>query len=266
MAKRRKGSSAGGLPDCRDRPPFVLDRGSVPFFTRSVSHIHFVGGEKGGVGKSVVARVLAQRFIDRSVPFAAIDGDQSSGALVRYYGDFTQSVDLGATESADQIMDRALGAERRVLVDLPAQSARSLWSWLSGASVFEFARETGIRLSFWHVTDGGFASVSEIERALKLFGAEAQHFVVKNRGRSRDFSQFDQSEAKRELDALSGKILELPELDASAMYAIDRFGSSFWAAIHRADGDAALKPLERRRVQLWLDQCYAQLDGFDGAI
>jgi hypothetical protein len=231
-----------------------------------VSHIHFVGGEKGGVGKSVVARLLAQRFIDRHVPFAAVDADQSSGALLRYYGDFTQPMDLAAIESADQMIDRALGAERRVLVDLPAQSARSLWSWLSGANVFAFAREMGIRLSFWHVSDGGFASVSEIERALKLFKAEVQHFVVKNHGRSKDFSQFEQSDARRELDALSGKVMELPELDASTMYAIDRSGASFWSAVHRTDGDAALKPLDRQRVRLWLENCYAQFDGFGDAL
>ncbi len=228
--------------------------------------MHFVGGEKGGVGKSVVARLLSQRFIDRAVPFAGIDGDLSSGALLRYYGDFTQQVDLGVTDSADQIMDRALGADRRVLVDLPAQSARSLWTWLSGANVFAFAREMGVYVTFWHVTDGGFASVSEIEHALDLFGGEAQHVVVKNQGRSRDFSQFEESTARRRLTELAGRVIELPELDASAMYAIDRFGSSFWAAIHRTDGEAALKPLDRQRVRLWLDRCYAELDRLDGVL
>jgi hypothetical protein len=231
-----------------------------------VSHVHFVGGEKGGVGKSVVARVLAQRLIDRSIPFAAIDGDRSSGALLRYYGDFTQQVDLGATESADQIMDRALGADRRVLVDLPAQSARSLFGWLSGANVFEFAREMGVGLTFWHVTDGGFASVAELERALELLGGNVKHVVVKNRGRSKDFDQFEQSSARRRLDELSGKTFELPELEPNAMYAIDRHGSSFWAAVHRTDGEAALKPLDRQRVRLWLDRCYAEIDALDGAV
>ena len=48
-----------------------------------MSHIHFIGGEKGGVGKSVVARVLAQWFIDKSIPFAAVDGELSQGALIR---------------------------------------------------------------------------------------------------------------------------------------------------------------------------------------
>ena len=59
-----------------------------------MSRIHFIGGEKGGGGKSVVARVLAQWFVDKSIPFAAVDGELSQGALIRYYGDFTQSADL----------------------------------------------------------------------------------------------------------------------------------------------------------------------------
>lgn len=29
-----------------------------------MAHIHFIGGEKGGVGKSLVARILAQYLID----------------------------------------------------------------------------------------------------------------------------------------------------------------------------------------------------------
>jgi len=163
-------------------------------------------------------------------------------------------------------MDRALGADRRVLVDLPAQSARQLWSWFSGANVLEFAREAGIRLSLWHVSDGGFASLSALEQALPLFGSEVQHVLVRNHGRGRDFGQLEASAGRRKLAELSANVFELPELDANAMYAIDRLGSSFWAAIHRSDGDQALKPLERQRVRLWLDRCYAELDAFDAAL
>jgi cellulose biosynthesis protein BcsQ len=47
--------------------------------------IHFIGGEKGGVGKSVVARLLAQSFVDRSQPFVGFDADRSNAALLRYY-------------------------------------------------------------------------------------------------------------------------------------------------------------------------------------
>lgn len=34
-----------------------------------MANIHLVGDEKGGVGKSMVARLLAQYLIDPSIPF-----------------------------------------------------------------------------------------------------------------------------------------------------------------------------------------------------
>jgi hypothetical protein len=231
-----------------------------------VSHIHFVGGEKGGVGKSVVARLLAQWFVDKSIPFAAIDGDPTNGSLTRFYREFTQQIDLSRPESADEIVDRALGAERQVLVDLPAQSAKQLWAWFAGANVLGFAREMGIGVTFWHVSDGGYASVTEIERGLTLFADRVQHVVVKNYGRSKDFTQLDESAARQKLDELSGKVLELPELETSAMYKIDRAGVSFWAAVNHSEGDTALKPLERQRVKLWLERSFEQLAAFQGTI
>jgi hypothetical protein len=231
-----------------------------------VSHIHFIGGEKGGVGKSVLARLLAQRFIDRSIPFAAVDADVSHGALLRSYSGYAHAVDLSLVESADQIFDRALGAERQVLVDLPAQSFRSLTAWMDGSSFLALAKEMSIGITFWHVSDGGFASVSEIEKALATFGDSAQHVVVKNFGRSRDFEQFEASPVAGRLGALSGKVMELPELESGAMYKMDRFGLSYWAAAHAEDGERSLKPLERARVKAWLARCYAQLDALNGAV
>ena len=231
-----------------------------------MSQIHFIGGEKGGVGKSVMARLLAQHFVDRSMPFAGVDGDASHGALVRHYGDFSQFVDLSSNDSADQILDRALGAERRVLVDLPAQSARALEAWLSEANVIALARELGTPITFWHVTDGGFASVMQLEKVLDRYGSGVAHVVVKNLARSKDFSQLEASPARQKLSDLSGKVMELPELDGTAMYKIDGSGASFWAGANVTEGETALKPLERERVKLWLTRSYAQLDALNGTI
>jgi MinD-like ATPase involved in chromosome partitioning or flagellar assembly len=225
-----------------------------------VSNIYFVGGEKGGVGKSVCARALAQWCVDRSHAFAAVDCDVNQQSLARSYGEFTQVLDLGHNESADQIVDRALGSERRVVVDLPAQSSRLLEAWLDGAKVLEFAQELGVGVTFLHVTDGGAASVRELERSLAHVGRRADHVVVKNQGRARDFVQFDESTAHQQLQELAGKLITVPELDATAMYKVDRFGLSFWAAAKTDEGDHALGALERRRVQLWLEQCYREFD------
>ena len=231
-----------------------------------MSQIHFIGGEKGGVGKSVVARLLAQYFIDRGFPFAGVDGDASHGALVRHYGDFSQFVDLSSNDSADQILDRALGADRRVLVDLPAQSARSLDAWLTGANVLGLARELGTPITFWHISDGGYASVVQLDKALNRYTDGVAHVVVRNHARSKDFTQLDASPAMQKLGELSGKVVDLPELDSSAMYKMDSSGLSYWAGAHMAEGENALKPLERERVKLWLGRSYAELDKLAASI
>jgi hypothetical protein len=224
-----------------------------------MSTVHLVGGEKGGVGKSVVARLLAQSFIDRGLRFAALDADKSHGALLRSYADFSQALDLDRLESADQILDRALGADRRVVVDLPAQSHRALRRWIDATDVLTYAREMDVRLVLWHVTDGGFDSVAHLERLVADFGESVEFVVVKNQGRSQDFSQLEASYAYERLSALGARIVTLPELDPSIMYKVDRFGSSFWAAVNSAEGERALSPLERRRAKIWLDRAQAAL-------
>jgi len=224
-----------------------------------MSTVHLVGGEKGGVGKSVVARLLSQLFIDRGIAFAALDADQSHGALLRSYADFTQPVDLARLESADQILDRALGADRRVVVDLPAQSHRALRRWIDATDVLTYAREMDVRVVLWHVTDGGFDSVAHLALLLEDFGDSVEYVVVKNEGRSRDFSQLEASEAYQRLLALRSRVVTLPELDPALMYKVDRSSASFWAAVNATEGERALAPLERRRAKFWLERTEAAL-------
>jgi len=225
-----------------------------------MSTVHLVGGEKGGVGKSVMARVLAQYFIDRNMKFVGVDADNSHGALLRYYSEFTQPADLETFASVDQILDRALGSDRRVLVDLPAQSARLLERWMTAGDVPSYALQMGVSLVFWHVSDGGFDSVNELERVSSMFGAPMTYVVVKNLGRSTDFSQLDESEAFEALMSRGGRSMALPPLDAATMYQVDRFGSSFWAAVHASEGENSLMPMQRRRVERWLGECFGALD------
>jgi len=69
-----------------------------------MANIHLIGGEKGGVGKSVVARVLAQYFIDKNIVFLGFDTDRSHGSLLRFYGQFASPVVVDRYESLDSIV------------------------------------------------------------------------------------------------------------------------------------------------------------------
>jgi len=225
-----------------------------------VSHIHWIGGEKGGVGKSVVSRLLAQYFIDDQRPFAALDADTSHPALVRYYKEYTDAVDLSNLESTDQIIEKCLDEDRVVLVDLPAQSARSLKSWLDQAGVLEFVNEHRIGFTMWHVTDGGFDSVQELASLLSAYNDRVSYVVARNEGRSSSFAQFDESDVRNNVLGLAGRIVSIPALHPSTMYKIDRQGSSFWAAIHDTNSKLALPPMDRQRTRLWLKQCFRVFD------
>lgn len=207
-----------------------------------------------------MARVLSQWLLDRSQPFAGADADTSNGSLLRSYAQSTQAVDLESFPSADEIMNRALGGERRVVVDLPAQSLRHLQRWFDSAEIVRFAREMSIGLTLFHVTDGGFDSVASLSRTLQAMGDRFAYVAVRNLGRSKDFSQFDSSEAKHHLESLGGCVFDLPELDGATMYKIDRFGNSFWAAVNNEEGPWALTPMERQRVRAWLERCYRAIE------
>ena len=225
-----------------------------------MSTIHFIGGDKGGVGKSVVARLCAQYCIDKTLPFVALDADGSHGALLRFYGDFTRPIDLTRYESADEILALATQEPRRVLVDLPAQSERALSAWLSEGGVLDLAAESGVRLMFWHVIDDGKDALTTLARLLDRHGDRVSYCVVKNQGRGKDFTLFDRSPGRATCDRLAAVVLDLPELHAAAMQKIDRLDASFWNAVNsEASGPDALTRMDRQRIKVWLLSAYEQL-------
>ncbi len=224
--------------------------------------IHFVGGEKGGVGKSVLARVLAQYHIDRNIPFKAFDADLSHGALMRYYGDYTTAVDISDFESADQIAEIAVEEECDVIVDLAAQSSRNIDRWMEESGVLELADEIDVAVTFWHVMDDRTDSVRLLDSTLETYGSKPEYVLVRNHGCGKDFSLFNESEAKSRAETLGAQVVDLPQLHAGAMRKIDKIGASLWAAANNKD-DAmgpTLGILERQRVKVWLNKSYAELD------
>jgi len=227
-----------------------------------MSSIHLVGGEKGGIGKSVLARIMAQYYIDRNIPFKAFDGDLSHGALMRYYADFTDPVDIRNFESADRILEEAAESDRHVIVDLPAQASFTIDRWMAETGLVEFSSEIGIALTLWHVLDDSTDSVRLLERTLSTYGDGPEYVLVRNYGRGSDFSFFDESEAKREAEALGARIMDLPGLHPGAMRKIDRVGASLWAAANNKDEAVGptLGLLERQRVRVWLNKAYKALD------
>src|SRR5882762_11653096 len=146
-----------------------------------MTNIHLIGGEKGGVGKSVVARLLAQYFIDHSIPFLGFDSDRSHGALLRFYAGYASAVVVDRYESLDAIVEAAAEQpERRVLVDLAAQTNEPLTRWMDESQLLEVAPEIGLQIRYWHVMDSGKDSVDLLKRLLDRHGTRLNYTLVLN--------------------------------------------------------------------------------------
>jgi len=226
-----------------------------------MSYIHFIGGEKGGVGKSLVARVLAQYFVDRSIPFTGFDTDKSHGALLRFYADFAAPAVLDRHDSLDPIIERALeDPQRRILVDLAAQTQQSLGKWLEDADVVNLAQEHGLTLTWWHVMDAGRDSVYLLRQWLDQFGGRIKLVIVLNEVRGDRFEILEASGELARAEALGASVISLRRLPDTTMQKIDQHGVSFWAAVNHADRAASgLGLLERQRVKVWLNRAYGEM-------
>jgi hypothetical protein len=227
-----------------------------------MNQVHLIGGEKGGVGKSVMSRVFAQYCIDREIPFQGFDSDRSHGSFMRFYQDFTTHVELENFQSLDQLAEAALQGENlQVIVDLAAQSSASLRGWMDDTGVLELFREAGVMVNCWHILDDGRDSLEMLGRLLENFKTEARYVVVLNHGRGARFDTFHASEIKVRAQELGAKIIELPKLHEGSMRQVDHSNSSFWAAVNAGqDGEQLLGMLDRQRVKVWLRKVYAELD------
>ena len=149
------GVQSGNLPrhDClRFHQSRALHGGNQGIQLRTegkiMANIHFIGGEKGGVGKSVVA----QHLIDKNLPFLGFDTDRSHGSLLSFYSAYASPVVVDRYESLDMIVEAANeNPDKRILVDLAAQTREPLVKWMDESGMLEAAGELGFALQYWHV-------------------------------------------------------------------------------------------------------------------
>lgn len=222
-----------------------------------MASINFIGGEKGGVGKSVTARVLAQYFIDQGVAFTGFDTDRSHNSFNRFYSDYASPVMVDSYEGLDLIVAAFEdNPAQNVIVDLAAQTSAPLAQWIKEASLLELFSDMGITVNFWHVMDDGRDAVDLLGRLVDTYGAGPNYIVVKNHGRGSDFVLLSGSHALQKAEALGAHVVELPRLNDASMRKMDQHNTSFWKAVNDRESPEALGILERQRVKTWLKNCY----------
>ncbi|MET0210755.1 MAG: mobilization protein [Burkholderiaceae bacterium] len=226
-----------------------------------MSSINFIGGEKGGVGKSVTARVLAQYFIDRSRPFTGYDTDRSHSSFTRFYEGFASPVVVDSFEGLDTIVNGfEANPHQSVIVDLAAQTLAPLARWIHESDLFDVFKELNVAVNFWHVLDDGRDSTDLLGKLIDTFGDKPNYIVVQNYGRGSDFAMLLGSQSLAKATANGAQVVAMPRLHEASMRKIDAQNTSFWKAVNDKEGPNALGLLERQRVKTWLATAYAAFD------
>jgi hypothetical protein len=226
-----------------------------------MANIHLIGGEKGGVGKSLVARLVAQYFIDQSIPFLGFDSDRSHGALLRFYAGYASPVVVDQYDSLDAIVEAATEQpERRILVDLAAQTQQSVTNWMDESQLLDLAPELGLHIRYWHVMDTGKDSVDLLHRLLDRYEQRLNYVIVQNQLRGEEFGILRQSGQLERARGWGAEVITVRRLQEATVTKIDANSSSFWAASQSDEKSGArLGLLERQRLRNWLKSAYSEI-------
>jgi len=213
------------------------------------------------VGKSVVARLLAQYMIDHELPFIGFDTDKSHGSLLRFYSDYAAPTIIDDYESLDAIIETASAQpEQRILVDLAAQTHQPLARWLDESGVLDLAEELGITVCYWNVMDSGKDCVDLLDKLLSQFGTQLNYVLVQNQVRDEQFNILEHSGVKDRALAFDAKVMSLKRLHAPVMTKVDSNSYSFWAAKNKdTESSYPLGLLERQRMKIWLNHAYSEI-------
>ncbi|MEO0374266.1 MAG: hypothetical protein AAF329_06460 [Cyanobacteria bacterium P01_A01_bin.17] len=183
-----------------------------------LSYIHFADGNKGGVGKSFVARTLYQWFIDHQVPVIGFDTDpEDNPDFSDIYPDIARTV-FSETQSqedaANVIVNQAAMTHQPVVVNLPARAHHPFQAWLAKFDILTLAAEQRIGLVKWFVTTGEADSLRSLVNSLRACGTAVPHIVVRNR-KYDDWSFYNEAdEVLALIQATHSQVIDLPRLPA----------------------------------------------------
>jgi len=195
--------------------------------------IHLVGGEKGGVGKTFVSRILCQYFKDKGQEFTLVEADSQINDVGRIYHEqatsthtLTLSDDPEYMGEPDIIFNAT--AETPAIVNLPSNTQSVLDTWIAQANILELAREClgGHGIVKWFVSDGCYESLRQLQTSLAAHNNGIPHVVIFNRGRlnGRNFDHVIEDPLFQTIQEAPNFIahIEIPDLYSPIQFLMDK--------------------------------------------
>lgn len=239
--------------------------------TNGSGTIHLSLQGKGGVGKSLVASLLAQYFTCRNHSVRCLDTDPVNQTLSQYKGLQVEHIKLLREGGIDQrgfdgLMETVLTEDGVFVVDNGASTFIPLWNYILENNVIGLLRDSGKQLYVHTVVTGGQALADTLKGFKSLAeSTEDRNIIVwvnEYFGRvERDGKQFGDMAVYRDNEAKVFGAIAIPKRNQ------DTFGRDVEEMIARKltfdeairSGDFTI--MTRQRLRVVQREIFEQLDG-----
>jgi hypothetical protein len=223
-----------------------------------------IGADKGGVGKTTVARTLLDYFADRQVRARAFDTEVPRGTLKRFHPEMTDVVDINHVPDQMRIFDTVNSTDAAVsLIDIRAGLLSPTLRALRDIGFIDAAKKGDITFIVFHILGPSIASLDEIADTAAYLG-DAKYFMVKNFINNTHFFEWDESTHasyfKRLPDAVEITVPKLVEMAAEQVELASVPFATFTANKKQSGDPASYSFVLRGYVRHWLDTVWAQYD------
>jgi hypothetical protein len=213
-----------------------------------------IGADKGGVGKTTVARALMGylEINNRGDLTRAYDTEPDPGVLKRFHPGKTEIVDFTTSAGVMRVLDTMTTSPITVL-DTKAGILSDTLQMFENIGTLDMAKNGLITLAVMHVLGGNVASFEEIKKTAEKL-THARHFMVKNQINDNSFFKWNSEMSK----FLAGGVIEVPKLDALAGEHVDADGAGFeeFCKVGRPNTSPTLQGF----VRFWKVKVYQQFD------
>lgn len=223
-----------------------------------------VGADKGGVGKTTVARTILDYFGAHQTPTRAFDTEAPRGTLKRFHPERTEIVDV--TQVADQmkIFDTLGSADAKVtVIDVRAGLLSPTLQALSDIGFIESAKKGQITFAVFHILGPSIASLQEISETSHFVG-DASYFLVKNHINETSFFDWDPATYNSYFNQIKGaQEITIPKLNEMATEQVEVASVPYvtFVANKNAKGEAAnYSFVLRGYVRHWLGNVWGEYD------
>ena len=151
--------------------------------------LHFILSGKGGVGKTVVARIVSEYVTERCVPPLCFDTDQTNAVFAAVPAFNVEKVDLFDGEDKlnpsrfDQMMGTIIESNAPVVIDSGSSSYFETLEYIAENDLIETLHDAGFDVYLHCIVTGGAAMRFTVENCVELaewFGDRANICVWVN--------------------------------------------------------------------------------------